>query len=113
LAERQQGNVQEAIVNLQKAVELNPNHAGAKKGLGDCFQVLGKVDEAVIAYGEAIQISPNNPECYIGLALAERQQGNVQEAIVNLQKAVELNPNHAGAKKELEDCFLDLGGCCT
>ncbi|HBH72469.1 MAG TPA: stress protein (modular protein), partial [Synechococcales bacterium UBA10510] len=52
LAERQQGNVQEATVNFQKAVKLNPNHAGANKGLGDCFRDLGKADEAITAYGK-------------------------------------------------------------
>ena len=57
----------EAIVNYQKALQINPEFAKAYNGLGHVFHEKGQLDEAEAYYRRAIQIDPENLHSYEGL----------------------------------------------
>jgi tetratricopeptide (TPR) repeat protein len=49
-----------ALVDAQKAAELEPNAPGWHSLRGDLLTALGNVDDALLAYLEALKFSPNN-----------------------------------------------------
>ena len=50
------GRIAEAIVHLQKTLELKPDHASAYNNLGVAFAGLGRLDEAIAHYQKALEI---------------------------------------------------------
>jgi len=48
-----------ALVNLQKAIELNPKFEDAMILMGDIYRMQGKIDETIKWYREAFNISKN------------------------------------------------------
>lgn len=55
-----QGKYDEALQAFDKAIEINPQLAGAWTGKGYALIALGKYDEAVQAFDKAIEINPND-----------------------------------------------------
>jgi len=82
----------EAVDELQRALDLNPNFAAAHGYLGFAFVLDGRSDEA-IAHGEqAIRMSPHDPQnalFNVGLAAAHYLAGRYNEAIVCGRKAMQ------------------------
>ncbi len=106
LAER--GQVDEAIVQYRKAVEIKPDYAEAHYSLGVVLARRGQVDEAIAQYQKAVEIKPDYAEALNNLGLALAQCGRLNEAIAEYQKAVEINPDYAEALDNLGNA---LAGC--
>jgi len=64
LALLQKGQVDEAIAQFQKALEINPNHDLAHNNLGIAFFKKGQVAEAIVQFQEAVRLNPddNDPQ---------------------------------------------------
>lgn len=74
------GNVQGAIDQYQKAVEINPDFADAYLDLGMAYTKLGQTDDAIGEYQAAIQIEPNMLDAHSNLAVAYYTQGDAASA---------------------------------
>jgi tetratricopeptide (TPR) repeat protein len=105
----QQGQVDEAIAQFQKAVEIEPDYAEAHNNLGNGFFQLGRVDEAIAQYQKALQIMPDNAEVRDNLGNGFFQQGRMGEAVSQYQKALEIEPDYAEAHNNLGNGFFQLG----
>jgi len=105
----QKGQMDEAIVNFQKALEIKPDYAEAHSNLGVALFQKGQVDEAIVQYQEALEIKPNYAKAHSNLGVALSQKGQVDEAIVQYQGALELNPNDADAYTNLGVALLKKG----
>jgi len=51
-------DVQKAIPDYAKAVELAPEHAGYRANLGLACDIAGDLDKALESYDEAIRLNP-------------------------------------------------------
>ena len=87
----------EAIVQGQKAVEINPNDTSALTNLGIAFSRKGQLYGAIACYQKALAINPNLIEARISLGLAFSQKGQPDEAIEQYQAALKIDPNRAEA----------------
>lgn len=89
-AEMQCRMYQQAIDDINKAVELDPNNVNywVEKG-GVCLRV-NQVTEAVQALEKAISIDPQNAPAYRMLGYIQVQQKQMDKGIANLQKASDL-----------------------
>lgn len=68
------GQMQEAIVSYQKAIELNPSYADAYQNIGVALLKMGNVPESISAFGKAIALhEQQNP------AEAQRLRQGLQE----------------------------------
>jgi len=105
----QKGNVDEAIVHYQKALQIEPDYAYAYNNLGLAFFHLGRVDEAIADSQKALAINPNYAEAYFNLGNDLWQEGRTNEAITNYQKVLEINPNDARAQYNLGNALLQEG----
>ncbi len=105
----QKGNVDEAIVHYQKALQITPDFAKAHNNLGTALLQKGSVDEAIVHYQKALQITPDFAKAHNGLGNALLQKGNVDEAIIHYQKALQITPDYAEACCNLGTALLQKG----
>jgi tetratricopeptide (TPR) repeat protein len=91
------GDVDEAMVHFQKALEIKPDFAEAHNNLGNFLFQKGSVDEATVHYQKALEIKPDYAVAHYNLGNALIQNGNVDEAIAHFQKALQINPDYAEA----------------
>ncbi len=103
------GNVDEAMVHCQKALEINPDFAEAHNNLGDTLFQKGRVDEAIAHCQRALEINPHFAEAHNNLGNALLQKDRVDEAITHFQKALEIKPDFAEAHINLGSALLQKG----
>jgi tetratricopeptide (TPR) repeat protein len=56
---RQEGQLDEAIAQYQKAIEINPKFAQAHGNLGLAFFQKGQLEDAITECQEALRLNPN------------------------------------------------------
>jgi tetratricopeptide (TPR) repeat protein len=93
----QKGDVDEAIVHFQKALQIKPDNAEAAYSLGNALIKMGSVDEAIGYYQKALQIRPDYVDADNKLGSALFTKGSVAEAIGCYQKALQIKPNNVEA----------------
>ena len=105
----QKGDVDEAIVQYQKALEIHPGYADAHNNFGNALFQQGKVEDAMAEYQKALQINPNLAKAYYNRGAALFQQDKVDEAIVQYRKAVQINHEDSEANNNLGNALLHQG----
>jgi serine/threonine-protein kinase len=100
------GRYREAAAAYERAVALNPNHAGAFAGLGASRLRLGDARGAVAAYEKATQLNPQNASFFVALGNAQLAAGDRNGARQSFLRALSLDPNHGAARQGL----AQLGG---
>lgn len=97
----QKGQVDEAIVHYQKALQIKPDFAEAHNNLGKALRQAGQVDEATIHYKRALEINPDFAEAHYNLGNALLQKRQVNEATIHYKRALEIKPDYAEAHNNL------------
>lgn len=98
IAQDKQGNLEQAISNYTKSIELNPNGGvGAYYNRGVIYYRQGNYSQAIADYTKAIEIKPNLAGAYNSRGVIYKKQGNFAQAISDFNKAIEINPNFANA----------------
>jgi tetratricopeptide (TPR) repeat protein len=82
-----------AIAACDKAIGLNPNHAGAYAYRGGSFFLQGKVAEAIADCSKSLDLSDDSPDALRFRAEAFLSQGNAEKAIEDADRAIALKPN--------------------
>jgi len=54
------GEYDKAIIELQKAIKLDPESSNAHYNLGIAYKIIGKSKEAIEEFNKAIELDPNN-----------------------------------------------------
>ncbi|MFO0919524.1 MAG: tetratricopeptide repeat protein [Planctomycetaceae bacterium] len=88
---------EEAAKDYQAAIQLHPQHLGARIGLAECYIQAKAPDKALEAFGEAVKTFPDNPLVYNNRGLFLQQQGRTKDAIADFTKAIEIDPQFAVA----------------
>ena len=91
------GNYSQAIVDYDKAIELDPAIAEAYYCRGNAYVALGNEKQAIEDYDRAIEINPTIAEAYINRAYIYVTHGNEKQAIEDANRAIEINPTIAEA----------------
>jgi tetratricopeptide (TPR) repeat protein len=82
---------EQARVELEKAVQLNPKLALAYSDLGDLLAAQGRAAEALAAYRRAIAQDAKLAEAHYGLATVLVNSGEEKEAEQELRLAIRAN----------------------
>jgi tetratricopeptide (TPR) repeat protein len=101
-------DVDGAIRDYRKALQMNPRMAPALANLGAALEARGEEEAARRACREALRIDPGYAPAYnvLGCAL---QDDDLAGAIRAYRKAIQLDPNFAVARTNLA-CALELQG---
>ncbi|HUB67069.1 MAG TPA: tetratricopeptide repeat protein [Candidatus Methylacidiphilales bacterium] len=97
----EQGQIDDAMVEYQKALDLNPNYPDAQNDLGAELLQKGRMDEAIAHFRKALEIDPDYSEVHYNLGFALLQEGRAGEAIVEFQNALRLKSDYP----EAQDCL--------
>ena len=84
------GNLDQAMVYYQKAIELNPSYAAAFNDLGVVFEAKGLPDRAEDAYLKAVQVDPSDLSAYTNLALIYEAKRDLSKAYFYWNKRAQL-----------------------
>jgi len=105
----QKGQVDEAMVDYQRALEINPNYAEVRNNLGTALLQKGQPDEAIVQFRKALAIDPNYVTAHDNLGNALLLKGQMDEATAQFQKALDIDPNYVNAHNSLGNVLLHKG----
>jgi protein O-mannosyl-transferase len=105
----QKGRVNDAIVQYQQALQIEPDYAQVHYNLGNAFLQKGSMDDAITQYQEALRFDPGYAQADNNLGYALLQKGNVDNAIAHYQSALQIDPDYAEAHNNLGYALLQKG----
>lgn len=97
----EQGELDKAMAEFDKAIELEPDNVDAHRNLGTVYGEQGKWEESAAAYEQAIELAPDFGEAYGDIVAAYIKLGKLEEAAAAGEKAIELAPDYATAHNNL------------
>ena len=103
------GDYQEAIESLDKAIELDPDHADAYNNRGISYEELGDPQRAIDDYSKAIELDPDYAMAYNNRGNSYDDLGEGHRAINDYDRAIELGPDCAMAYSNRGVRYAALG----
>ncbi len=94
--------LEESLIALQRAVDLDPNDPQARLILAGTLQQLGRLAQAEASYRKAIALKPDLAAAHYYLGTTLHDLGRMSDAEVSYRKSIALNPNFSEA-------YLNLG----
>lgn len=89
------GNMDSALVIVDRALAKDPQLGAALKLRGDIKQKQKKIDAALADYDQAVDLGASDPRLFVSRAAAYITKGNLKAAIRDLDHAVEYAPQDA------------------
>jgi len=103
------GSVDEAIVEFQRSLEIDPGYQFGRYNLGAALLQKGEADKAIPHLRAVLKVNPNHPKAYYTLANALSKMGAVDEATAYYKRALQLQPDFPDAHTNLANLLLDNG----
>jgi tetratricopeptide (TPR) repeat protein len=102
MTEMSKNDLDGAIADFTKAIELNPKYAQAYLNRGNAKAPKGDLDGAIADYSKAIELNPKSDrngteKTYLNRGQVKQAKGDLDGAIADYSKAIELNPKSADA----------------
>ncbi len=85
-------NFDEGVKFLEKAIELNPEHAQLYNNLGTCYVTIGVLDKAYENFLKASELEPENSITYFNIGSILQLQNKHKEACEFFKKAYMIEP---------------------
>ena len=104
-----QDKLDDAIVEFNKALQVDPTHARSYNSRGNAWRLKGELDLAIADFNEAIRIDPNFPFPYNGRAAAFYDKGDLDRAIADNTAVIRLNPTLAAPYNNRAIAWRDKG----
>lgn len=97
------GRYDEAIAEMNEAVRLEPNNAGAHGSLARAYWIgKGMVEEAIVELEHAVSINPQAGYSYLQLVFLHTIVGNYTRAEAAAKHAIELQEKYISGKEGLQ-----------
>ena len=98
-----------ALVDLQKAVELNPNLPEAYAYYGTALLSTGDQAGAQEAFEHALRDDPNNFDANLRMGLLLRKDEKYDEALEYIRHSLEIRPGDVGVRYQMASIELSVG----
>jgi tetratricopeptide (TPR) repeat protein len=92
-AARNRGNYDQAIIDYNEAVRLDPRYAPAYNSRGLAYYKKGDYDRTIADYNQALTHDPNFADAYANRGAAYLAERNYDRAIADCTEAIRLDPN--------------------
>lgn len=106
-----QGKNEEALIELQKAVSLDPDFEGHPTYLtasGHIYKEMGLWDLAIDVYTKVIHIHPGNPRLYEFRAVCFLETDQLDRGLSDCTQGLELDPSYAGLYSLRSGIYLSM-----
>jgi Flp pilus assembly protein TadD len=103
------GELDEAIKEYSRALELHPNDATANNSLGGALLAAGRSGEAIERFHLALKIRPDYFDAHYNLGNALIASNDFPGAIEQFRAAVRLRPDDADAEANLGGALAETG----
>jgi len=95
------GNIDSALLALERAVEINPTLSESRANLGNIYLTKGQVTDAINQYREALRINPNDAKTHNNIGNAYVQQDWLNYAVSSYHQSIRLDSEFTDAYKNL------------
>ena len=109
IARQQLDDAADAVLHLQRALALRPDHAPYLLNLGNARQRLGDLPAAIACYRRALQQRPDAPELQRLLGQALLRADEPESALPHLEQALRLHPQEVEISNSLGQARFALG----
>lgn len=109
VAQRKPELYQDAQIQAETAITLDPNNALARYYMGQVFTMQAFYSAAREQFQLGLQSNPNFADLYIEMAYNSFANSRIPEAIVWFKDALKVDPNNAAAYDGLAYMYLQLG----
>ena len=97
-----------ALVDFNKAIELNPEHKWAIAFRGNTYRLMRRYEEALTDYSRAIELDPENRRVIARRGDTYRLMRQYEESLTDFNRAIELDPNYSWAICKRGQVYLPL-----
>ena len=104
-----QGQSDEGIASLKRAIETAPRNVSYYGNLGEVQRNLGKLDDARKSLIQATMLDPSNAQSLNNLGIVHYEQGEHEAAVECYRKAIAARPEFAEAYNNLGNAERKLG----
>jgi tetratricopeptide (TPR) repeat protein len=102
------GNTEGAVQEFRSALQVDPNHAEARKGVSEFYITRGanyrqqhQLQEAIQELQEAVKIDPSSAIAHMELGQAYEESGRGPDALTEYEAAVNAEPQNINARLRL------------
>lgn len=108
-AKSNSGDIQGAIMDFDKAIQLNPENAITYNNRGNANGKSGKFSKAIDDFNKAIELNSEYADAFSNRALAYSELGKYNLAFNDINKAIELKPQFAVAINNRGNIYRKIG----
>jgi Tfp pilus assembly protein PilF len=105
----QVGKIQDAVVEYEEVLKIEPFLAEPHNNLGTILVRSGQLAEGIAHYEQALRIKLDYPEAQNNLGLALMGAGEFDAAVQHLKAAIQLNANYGEARYNLAVILASQG----
>jgi protein O-mannosyl-transferase len=109
ILQSEKGDLDDAILKYQRALELHPNYPEALYNLGSALLQKDKPGEAIQLCEKALRLQPNDPDAHVVLGNAFMAQRDVDRAIHHYRQALAIRPDDSNAHHNLGVALEEKG----
>ncbi len=80
------GNIEQALVEFNKAYAVNPFHIHVLNNIGSCYSKLGKQEKAIEFYQKALRIDSHFDDALLNLSAIYFNTGHIDKAYTTIRK---------------------------
>ena len=92
IIQKEKGNVELALKDVNYAIQLHENNAGAFCNRGVIYEKMKDTEQAINDYDKAIALNPDYAPAYYNRGSAFAARENIDKAIMDYSKAISLGP---------------------
>ena len=98
--------IQQAKVNLDMALRLQPDFPQALVNRCDLFRLLNKIDSAIIDGNHAVQLWPDDVDCHMNRGIAFSIAEKNDSAMMDFNMVIRLQPTNARAYNNRGNLYM-------
>ncbi len=98
-----------AVIELERAVNLNPEFGEAHFRLGIIYNLIGKQDEAISQFRRALEINPRDAAAHNNLGSMYYLKEMLEEAANEFKEVLKIDPDFAEAHSNLGGVYFKKG----
>ncbi|RIB29869.1 kinase-like domain-containing protein [Gigaspora rosea] len=83
----------ETLSDLNKLLEINPNHLVALRNRGVTYRKMGRYEDSLTDFNKLLELDPNNTKALRNRSETYAEMNKFDESLADLDKSLEINPN--------------------